>query len=102
MTTSNPSLSQVRAVLGVTFDSIGRTKRGTFIARRGFFYTNRLGADEFERAVRAAFPKARIVDVGEVWKPFRGGATVAQGSHWFVEFSFEAAQVQGTSEGATA
>jgi len=25
---------------------------------------------------------ARVRDIDEVWKPFRGGATVAQGSHF--------------------
>jgi hypothetical protein len=29
----------------------------------------------------------RIIDSGEQWKPFRGGDTLKQGSHWWVKFS---------------
>lgn len=37
--------------------------------------------------VKNAFPNAKIVDCGEVWKTFRGGSTVANSSHWFVKFT---------------
>ncbi len=39
------------------------------------------------RQVRAAFPQAVVLDSGEVWKPFVGGAPLAKSSHWFVKFT---------------
>ena len=38
---------------------------------------------------KAAFPNAEILESGEVWKDFRGGASVAQQSHWFVKFTVQ-------------
>ena len=63
------------------------SKKGNVItARWGFFYTH--GCDENHKRAQVlnTFPGCSIVDSGEVWKPFRGGATVAQGSHWYVKF----------------
>lgn len=70
-------------------DSIGRTKSGTVVARRGFFYTHGNTADKYREAVEAALKKAglkyQIVDAYEQWRPFRGGASIAASSHWGVE-----------------
>ena len=74
------------------FDSV--SKRGdVFTARKGFFYTNGCTADGFADLVNETIhkmfhnrKKAVIVDKGEVWKPFKGGAPVSQQSHWFVKF----------------
>lgn len=60
---------------------------GVFTVRRGFFYTHGFTADGLVANVKAAFPNACIIDSGEVWKPFRGSASVAQQSHWFVKFT---------------
>jgi hypothetical protein len=65
-------------------------KNGVFTLRRSFFYTGGFTADMFAGRVLDAFPGATIIDSGEVWKAFRGGAPVAQGSHWFVKFSVAA------------
>lgn len=59
---------------------------GVCTIRRGFFYTNGFTAEKYRGRVLAAYPNADILDYGEVWKPFRGGASVAAGSHWFVKF----------------
>ena len=69
-------------------------KAGVVTIRRGFFYTGGVTAGAYADKVRAAFPNATILDAGEVWKPFRGGAKVAQQSHWFVKFTLVAEEVQ--------
>lgn len=83
-------LNELREVLGI-HDPEALTKyRGVYTYRVGFFYT--FGRDH--RKVRddlvAAFNKANIdaviLDSGEQWKPFRGGDTLKQGSHWWVKF----------------
>lgn len=62
-------------------------KNGVVTLRWGFFYTMGVTAQHKENAVRKAFPQAVILDRGEVWKAFRGGASIANQSHWFVKFT---------------
>lgn len=72
----------------VSADSYGRTREGNLIVRRGFYFTHGETAEDFRDRVvsqlTACDVEAHVVDYGEVWKPFRGGASVAQSSHWYV------------------
>ena len=78
------TLSTVREKITADTYSV---KGGVFTLRRAFFYRHGGDADKFAARVTAAFPDAVILDCGEVWKAFRGGASVAQQSHWFVKFT---------------
>ena len=60
--------------------------KGVVTVRRGFFYTHGRTAEGLKNEVFKAFPDAEVVDCGQVWKSFRGGASVASQSHWFVKF----------------
>jgi hypothetical protein len=64
-------------------------KDGVITLRWGFFYTHGMTADKKAETVKAKFPSARIIDSGEVWKPFRGGTSIANSSHWYVKFLLE-------------
>ena len=68
-------------------DSIGTGKEGVVI-RRGFFYSFGGTAAKFEATVMSALKAAglqpELVRSGEVWAPFRGGASVARSTHWYV------------------
>jgi hypothetical protein len=77
------TLKQLREKLSADTYSL---KNGIFTVRRGFFYTGGRTSEDFAQAVSAALPSATIVEHGEVWKAFRGGASTAQQSHWFVKF----------------
>ncbi len=74
-------------------DSISRRKDGCIVVRREFFYKHGGTAESFAAKVTAALKEknvsAHVVDSGEVWKPFRGGASTANSSHWFVVLSEE-------------
>ena len=80
------TVKQVRPFLEEYADTIGRNKDGHIVLRRGFFYTHGMSADKFAGACLKRLADvgivARVVDIDEVWKPFRGGASVAQGSHF--------------------
>ena len=80
------TVKQVRSVLEGYADTIGQNKDGHIVLRRGFFYTNGMSGEKFaDSAVRrlaAAGIQTRIVDTAVIWKAFRGGASVAQGSHF--------------------
>jgi len=73
----------------VIADDSSKTKRGTYIFRRTFFYRSGGTAESWAAKVVAqlteANVKVEVVDRGEVDKPFRGGASVKQSSHWWVE-----------------
>ena len=63
--------------------------KGVFTVRVEFFYTHGRTSEWLKRKVLEAYPQASIVDCGEIWKPFNGGASVANSSHWFVKFTLD-------------
>jgi hypothetical protein len=84
-------LTQIREnVIGI--DSL--SKRGdVFTARLGYFYTHGKNAEDFATSVQERVQnylgigsKVKIVDSGDHWAPFRGGASTAKSSHWWVRF----------------
>ena len=69
-------------------DSVGRTKTGDVVLRKGSFYRMGKSAETFKAAVIRHYMdhgiEIQVVDFGAVYKDFRGGASVARSSHWFV------------------
>ena len=66
--------------------TLSKTK-GNYIIRKSFFY--RTSSPEYMvNKLREKFPDVIIIDSGEKWKAFRGGDSVAQGSHFWVTFRF--------------
>lgn len=61
-------------------------KNGVFTARVEFFYRHGQTSEDLANHIKRAIPNATIIDSGEVWKAFRGGATTANSSHWWVKF----------------
>jgi hypothetical protein len=55
--------------------------------RLGYFYTNGNDVEKFSnvclKSIKAAAPDASIIDKGNQWKAFRGGDSVAKGSHFW-------------------
>lgn len=77
---------QVRPVLEGYADTIGKNKAGHIVLRKGFFYTHGMTAERFAanciKLLADVGILAKVTSVNEVRRPFRGGATVAQGSHF--------------------
>ena len=78
-----PTLEKLR---GAGADTLSKNKAGNYVARKSFFYTHGQTAEGFADKIKAVYPNAEIVDKGSQWKAFKGGASVAQGSHFWVEF----------------
>ena len=80
---SKIKLADIKYTLGV--DSI--SKRGDIITiRKGYFYTmGQCTQDLIDKVIKAC-PNAEIIDSGDYYTAFRGGAKLAQSSHWFVKF----------------
>jgi hypothetical protein len=77
---------KIRETLNYAADTVS-IRKGIVTIRMGFFFTHGFSEDRLVAKVKTSYPTATIIDSGEIWKPFRGGATVAQGSHWFVKFT---------------
>jgi signal peptidase I len=83
-------ISKAISVLNASygFDTVGR-KGDNVLVRKGYFYSNGGSEDKVaDRAIStlaAAGIKARVMRTGDVWKPFKGGASIAAQSHWWVE-----------------
>jgi hypothetical protein len=87
--------SKVREALATAdchVDSIS-LKNDVYTIRRGYYLRNGFDAEMLADKVRRAFPSVIILETGEVWKAFLGGASVAQQSHWFVKFRLLPAKV---------
>jgi hypothetical protein len=86
--------SQVRNALGAVADSVSRTKNGTFVARRSFFYCSGRTSEQFtndvSHALQAAGVAHTVTNSYEKRTAFRGGVSLAQQSHWGVEFELVA------------
>lgn len=74
----------------ISCDSLSKNKAGNWVARKEFFYTNGRTADGYASTIYRDITNGKgnvvILDQGEVWKPFKGGAPVSKQSHWWVEF----------------
>ncbi len=80
------------AEAGVFCDTLGKNKAGNYVLRRGFFYRHGCSAGKIANELKEKFPEVEIVDKGEHWTEFRGGQSVRQGSHWWVEFKIKEAE----------
>lgn len=70
----------------LSMDSI--SKKGDVITvRRGFYYRMGKTAQMYVNHVLEKYPDVHIIDSGEHWAPFRGGASVANSSHFYVKFT---------------
>lgn len=80
----------------VTADSISKTKDGAYIFRREFFYRHGMDANKFATNITAQLTSTHmpivtqfvVEDSGEHYATFRGGASIAQSSHWWVKVRF--------------
>jgi hypothetical protein len=74
------------------FDTIGR-KGDNILVRKGYFYPNDYDEDTLAAKVLSTLSsagiKANVIGSGNVWKPFRGGASTAAQSHWWVELKVD-------------
>lgn len=71
---------------GMHVSTFGKNKAGNYVVRKGYFYTNGYDEQKFADNFSKLFPEFEIVNKGNAWKAFRGGASVANQSHWWVEF----------------
>lgn len=86
------TIKEIRILLAndsSTCECVVSHNKGLTIIRKGFYYTSGYTSAQFSNKITNILTKAgitiKVVGHGEVWKPFRGGASVAQSSHWWVK-----------------
>ena len=82
------TIKEVKAALEGIADTVGRNKAGNFVARRSYFYHHGQSDVTFANDVAAALPDITLVMKWDKWAAFRGGQSIAAGSHFGVEFNF--------------
>lgn len=79
---------RLQEILGVSHVS---KHKGVFKAYRGFFYRHGYNKDAFFARIDEELTKAGIehtmIDCGELWAAFRGGAPVQKSSHFWATFT---------------
>jgi hypothetical protein len=86
-------MAKLRGCGGINVDLISKNRKGNYIFRRGYFY--RMGGDSsnFAEALKAQLYRmnfnAELIDHGDHWVAFNGGASVAKQSHFYAEFIIE-------------
>ena len=65
------------------------SKGGVFTVRKGYFYRMSRTGETFKNEVSENIPKANIIDYGDHWTSFKGGAPLAKSSHWYVKFTVD-------------
>ena len=83
---------------GVHFDTLSY-KLGVWKFRRGFYYTHGQDSDKLAAKIFEALKQfdCHIIERHEIWKPFRGGASIANQSHWLVVFTLDPMKIGGRS-----
>lgn len=83
------TLKQIKEIIHA--DQISRKKDGTVIFRDEYFYRHGRTPEGFRDRVTAALTEAgvahRVVEFGDHWAPFRGNASTARSSHFFVQIA---------------
>lgn len=69
-------------------DMVSRKTDGSVILRKGYYYRHGMDASQFSASVMRLLGQnsvdASFVKSGDQWRPFSGGSTTADSSHFFV------------------
>ena len=76
-------------VEGKIFPDTISKRNGVYIIRKGFYYKFGGSSQDLVDGVLRTFPNAKIIGHGTHLSDFKGGASVAKSSHWYVQFIIE-------------
>ena len=62
-------------------------KDGIITVRFGYFYRMERSAKKYAEKIKEIFPSATIIEKGDHSTSFRGGASLANSSHFYVKFT---------------
>ena len=84
------TVKEIKEALGHSVDQVSRLRDGSIIARQGYFYRQDKTCETFMLAASEKLNRAglsfNVIDYYDHWAPFRGGDSIAKGSHFAVVF----------------
>jgi hypothetical protein len=84
------TVKEVKEALGHSVDQVTRLRDGSIIGRKGYFYRQSQTCETFMLAASEKLNRAglsfEVTDYYDHWAPFRGGDSIAKGSHFAVVF----------------
>ncbi len=69
----------------VPCDKFIKKRNGNFAILKGFYWKNSSAIDIADK-LEKDFPNVEIIRTEDVYKPFRGGASIENSSHYYIEF----------------
>lgn len=75
-------------LIGVPFSTLSKNKKKNYVIRQAYYYRNGRSQHIMVEKLKEKFPDVNIVDTWDKFVAFRGGASVANQSHFGVEFNF--------------
>jgi hypothetical protein len=76
--------SEIKSLIGAS--TVSKNENGNYVARWSYFYIMGRTTEKYRNLVQEKFPDCTIIDAANHWAAFRGGQSVVQGSHFYVEF----------------
>lgn len=84
------TVKEVKEALSHSVDQVSRLRDGSIIVRKGYFYRQSQTCETFMLAVSEILKQAglsfEVKDYYDHWAPFKGGSSIAHGSHFAVIF----------------
>ena len=77
---------EIEKMLGSDFDTVSK-RNGIFTIRKGYFYTYGKSEQDLVNTIELKIPFVKVIDSGNYCAPFKGGASIANQSHWWVRFT---------------
>lgn len=86
------TVSLLRSIITGVDDATSHGDR-QFTVRRGFYYKSGKTVEHFEKEIVSQLEKegysVTVIDSGEIEKPFKGGASTKNSSHWWIKLKVE-------------
>lgn len=81
---------EVRELVGREVDTLSQ-RDGVFTAKKSYYWGITSNGDAFANKILALVPNSKMVDRGNHWAPFHGGARAGspQDSYFYVKFTIE-------------
>jgi len=77
--------NEIKSILSA--EMVSKKRNGNYIARWTYFYRMGKDSDTYKERVQKRLPSAVVVDCGDHYANFNGGASIQNSSHFWVEFN---------------
>jgi hypothetical protein len=73
---------------------VSKKQGGSYKAMWSYFYTHGATPEKYVQKVLNKYPNAEIIDKGDNWAPFKGGAPIERQSYMWVQFKINSEDIK--------